>query len=239
MTDFRPAQPHGSIQEIFNNVFLVTGTNKTVHDGVELQFSRNMIIVKEEEKLTLINTVRLNEEGLQSLDKLGKVVNVVRIGAFHGYDDAFYLDRYQPAFWAIKGMEHQHVRVTDHELLPGGIMPFSNCTFFNFETTAFREGMLLLNHPEGPILITCDSIQNWTAPDAFFSDSCAALFQHQGLIKPANIPNTWLGACKPDGEELAKIKALTFSHLLSAHGDPIKNTAHEQVSKTLFEKFKI
>lgn len=69
--------------------------------------SRNMVIVRENGELTLINTVRLDEEGLTALEHLGHVKNVVRIGAFHGYDDAFYLDRYHAQLWAIKGMIHQ------------------------------------------------------------------------------------------------------------------------------------
>ena len=239
MPNYRNVQPHGDIKEVFNNIFMVTGTNSIHHDGVDIQVSRNMIIVREGNDLSLINTVRLNNEGLASLNKLGQVTKVVRIGAFHGYDDAFYIDHYQAKLWAVKNMVHQSGKKTDIELTVNGPMPFSNCSLFNFATTAHPEAILILNIPEGTLLITCDSIQNWTHPDKFFSESSAKMFQEQGLIKVANIPDTWLGACKPDLSELKKLKAIQCDHLLSAHGEPLKNNAHEKIGETLELKFNI
>ena len=239
MPNYRAVQPHGEIKEVFNNIFMVTGTNRVHHDGIDIQVSRNMIIVREGTDLSLINTVRLNDEGITSLNKLGKVTNVVRIGAFHGYDDEFYLDHYHAKLWAVKNMVHQSGKKTDKELIVNGPMPFSNCTVFNFETTAHPEAILILNIPEGTLLITCDSIQNWTHADEFFSEQSAKTFQKQGLIKMANIPDTWLEACKPDLCELMKLKALAFDHLLSAHGEPLKSIAHEKIGETLKLKFNI
>jgi hypothetical protein len=239
MPNYREVQPHGDIKEIFNNIYMVTGTNKIHHDNIDIQVSRNMVIVREGNELTLINTVRLNDFGLTSLDKLGNVRNIVRIGAFHGYDDEFYLDHYHAKLWAIKNMVHQSGRITDHELAVGGRMPFSNCELFNFETTAFQEGILILNRKEGTVLITCDSIQNWTRPDEFFSEASAKMFQEQGMIKPANIPDTWIGACKPAISELKKLTTLRFNHLISAHGEPLKDTAYQKVCETLKQKFNI
>ena len=239
MPNYREVQPHGDIKEVFNNIFMVTGTNRIHHDGVDIQVSRNMIIVREKNELSLINTVRLSDEGLASLNKLGKVTNAVRIGAFHGYDDEFYLDHYHAKLWAVKNMVHQSGKITDNELTVGGPMPFSRCTLFNFETTVHPEAILILKIAEGTLLITCDSIQNWTHADEFFSESSAKMFQEQGLIKTANIPDTWLGACQPDMSELIKLKALPCDHLLSAHGEPLKNNAHEKIIETLKLKFTI
>jgi hypothetical protein len=72
-----------------------------------------MVIIRNGHQLSLINTVRLDDAGLAVLDRLGKVTNVVRIGAFHGRDDAFYLDRYGAKLWALPGMKHQDDRSTD------------------------------------------------------------------------------------------------------------------------------
>ena len=71
-----------------------------------------MVIIRNGNELSLINTVRLNEEGLAVLDALGTVKNVIRIGAFHGRDDGFYLERYQAKLWALKGMKSEG----DHEM---------------------------------------------------------------------------------------------------------------------------
>lgn len=239
MPNYREVQPHGKIKKVFNDVFMVTGTNHIHHDGVDIQVSRNMIIVRDGNNLSLINTVRLNDEGLAQLNRLGTVTNVVRIGAFHGYDDEFYLDHYHAALWALKKMEHQSGKMTDRFLEADGPMPFAHCTLFEFATTLYPEAILIYKTEEGSVLISCDSIQNWTYADEFFSESSAKAFQEQGLIKAANIPDTWIGACQPQLEELKKLKSLQFKHLLSAHGEPLINTAYEQLCETLKQKFNL
>lgn len=95
---------HNSIKKIFPNIFFVTGVNQYIDDSGEQQHSRNMVIVRENDKLSLINTVRLTEEGLAELNSLGNVENIIRIGAFHGRDDAFYVEQYHAKLWAIPGM---------------------------------------------------------------------------------------------------------------------------------------
>jgi hypothetical protein len=93
MGELLPALPHGRIEEVFPDVFFVTGTMKTVLMGAHWHFSRNMTIVRDGDALTLINTVRLDEPSLAELEKLGRVANVVKIGSLHGRDDAFYVSR--------------------------------------------------------------------------------------------------------------------------------------------------
>jgi len=98
--------PHGEIEEVFPDVFFVTGTSRPDFGGDALQFSRNMTIVRDNGDLSLINTVRLDDAGLARLDSLGRVTNVVKIGVFHGIDDAFYLERYDAKQWALPNVEH-------------------------------------------------------------------------------------------------------------------------------------
>jgi len=66
MSDYHPAMPHGAIQEVFPDVFFVTGTMRAEFFGSMWQFNRNMTIVRENGRLTLINTVRLDDAGLPS-----------------------------------------------------------------------------------------------------------------------------------------------------------------------------
>jgi hypothetical protein len=233
-----PAWPHSEIKEIFPNIFFVTGTNITFHDNVELQHSRNMIIVRENNELSLINTVRLNDKGLAALDALGKVKNIIRIGAFHGRDDAFYLDHYHAKLWALKEMKHANDRVTDSELIPNGKMPFSDCTLFIFETSKYPEGILHLAR-EGGILITCDSIKNWLAPDEFFSAETAKLHEKHGFFGAASISNIWKQACDVHSSDFERLKTLEFRHLLSAHGEPLLNNASELITKTIRQEYGI
>ena len=68
MCNHQEAMGHGKIEEVLNNVFFVTGTMKNEFFGSMWQFSRNMIIVREDDKLTLLNSVRLDDNGLAELD---------------------------------------------------------------------------------------------------------------------------------------------------------------------------
>jgi hypothetical protein len=223
--------PHGEIKEIFPNIFCVTGTNITTFNNTELQHSRNMIIVRDENNLSLINTVRLNAKGLSALDALGNVANVIRIGAFHGRDDAFYLERYHAKMWALQGMQQ-----ADSILAPNAIMPFADCSVFIFETSDYPEGILHIAK-EGGILITCDSIKNWVSADEFFSRDSAKLYQVQGFFGTATISEVWKQACKVQASDFERLKSLKFKHLLSAHGEPLMNNAYDAVIKTIQEIF--
>lgn len=231
---FTPLWPHGEIREIFKDVFFVTGTNKVHHEGHEIQTSRNMVIIRSGSELTLINTVRLNDEGLRKLDSLGKVAHILRIGAFHGRDDAFYRNQYPNSLlWTLKGMTYENGLKSDRDLIPGGTMPFSGSSLFIFETSQLPEGILHIER-EGGILVSCDSIQNITSTDDFYSSETAQSFHSQGLIKPANITPIWLGATHTKATDFYRLlKTMQFKHLLTAHGEPLINIAFEQLSETI------
>ncbi len=234
MPQYSPAWPHSKIEEVFPNIFFVTGTNITQHEGITLQHSRNMIIVRNFDKLSLINTVRLTENGLAELTALGEIDNVIRIGSFHGRDDAFYLDHYHAKLWALPNMEHGNNRKADHFLVPDGLMPFANCEMVTFNSSRFPEAILHIRQNDG-ILITCDSIKNWLIKDEFFSDSTAKIYEEQKIFGYANINEIWLQATQVDKAELLTLKNLNFCHLLSAHGRPLLNDAYAHVLKTLSE----
>ena len=233
-----PAWPHSKIKEIFPDIFFVTGMNKTHHDGVDLQHSRNMIIIRNDDKLSLINTVQLDEAGLSELNSLGKVESVIRIGAFHGRDDAFYIDRYSAKLWALQGMQHDNRKTTDVELVLDGPMPFPNCSLFMFETSITPEGALYISR-EGGILITCDSIKNWVTKDPFFSEETAKIYKGQGFFGRATVSMEWQKATKVNPADFMRLNSIHFSHLLSAHGEPLLNTAHEDLEVTLKKEFPI
>lgn len=235
---FTPAWPHGDIREVLPDVFFVTGTNKIHHEGVDIQTSRNMVILRNGSELTLVNTVRLNEEGLKKLESLGSVTHIVRIGAFHGRDDAFYRKHYPMAqLWTLKGMTYESGLKPDRDLMPNGDIPFPGCSVFVFETSTQPEGILHIDRDEG-ILISCDSIQNITSTDEFYSTDTAKFFQDQGLVKAANISPVWLGATHTNAGDFNRLlKTMTFRHLLTAHGEPLMNTAYEQLTATVKRVF--
>ncbi|MFO0588132.1 MAG: hypothetical protein U0441_11360 [Polyangiaceae bacterium] len=233
---YSPAWPHGRLHPAFPEVFIVVGTNKTHHAGVDIQTSRTMVVVRTDGELTLLNTVRLDDEGLRHLEALGDVRNIVRLGAFHGRDDPFYRDRYGATLWALPGAEAADSRGPDKLLREGAESPLRDGEVFVFSSARFPEAAMLLEREEG-ILITCDAVQNWTRVDEFFSPQCGELFAAQGLLRPANIPSTWLHACAPSVDDFRRLLALPFRHLISAHGEPLREEAHALLSVRTAEVF--
>lgn len=239
MVQYPPSLPHENIQKIFDNIYYVIGTSITHHEGHVIQHSSNMTIVCNEDELTLINTVRLDDRSLEQLDALGKVKNIVRLGAFHGQDDAFYRHRYDAKLWALKGMRDDcgqgKPTKMDIEMVPGGPVPFPNCTLFVFETAAYPEGVLHIAQ-EGGILVVCDSVKNWLSTDRFFNPETAKAHQEGGHIGPANI-GFWCTACNVKNSDFQKLQALPFRHILSAHGVPILNNAHKQLASSIKRQY--
>lgn len=238
MKHYKEAMPHGPVQEVFKDVFFVTGTMKNEFFGSMWQFSRNMTIVRENGNLTIINSVRLNDEALADLDRLGKVINVVRIGDMHGVDDPFYVDRYKAKFWAMPGMRIQEGLKVDKELRVDGEMPFNNCTFFEFKTVARPEGIIRLEQ-DGGIMIACDSLQNWVEPDQFFDETTVPTMEKMNFFKKAGLGLAWLHESQPKADDFVRLKEVPFKHALCGHGYPLKHEAQEEYHKTIAQFFNI
>lgn len=221
---YNEAMPHGTIEEVFPDVFFVMGTMRNEFFGSMWQFGRNMIIVREGGDLTLINAVRLNDEGLAALDALGDVKHVMQIGAMHGHDDAFYVDRYGASFWAVPGMPRDERIPLDHELQAGGELPFSGAKLFVFTETKLPEAIVLLDR-DGGIAIACDSLQHWTEPDAFMDASTIETMKGMGFFTPHNLGPAWMHVCEPKPGDFERLKELPFEHALTGHGFPVVNGA--------------
>lgn len=235
MSEFHSVMPHGPIEEVFPDVFFVTGTMKNEFFGSMWHFSRNMTVVREGSRLTIINSVRLSPEGLAALDQLGQVVNVVRIGDMHGVDDAFYVDRYPATYWALPGMGALPGLKVDKELGPEGEMPFADCSLFEFKTTQRPEAILRLDR-EGGIMIACDSLQNWVAPDEFFDDATTGKMREMNFFAEAGIGLAWIHGSQPKPEDFVRLKKIRFKHALCGHGIPRRDTA-QQDYHAAFHKF--
>uniref|UniRef100_A0A7S3LLM5 Metallo-beta-lactamase domain-containing protein n=1 Tax=Aplanochytrium stocchinoi TaxID=215587 RepID=A0A7S3LLM5_9STRA len=162
----RPTYYHSDIETILpGKVYYVSGRwhikifAPLYHLGLTY-IQRGMTILRAENgELSLVNSIKLGEDGLKSLDKLGKVKNIVRIGSNHGGDDFFYSKRYPDAdYWALKGMvvpedfEKQINYMTESKL------PFEGAKLLLLPETPFPEGILIV--PWGPgVAVTCDAIQ--------------------------------------------------------------------------------
>lgn len=235
MSSFPPALAHNAIEEVLPDLFSVRGAMETVLMDLDWNFSRNMTIVREGERLILINTVRLNDDGLAALDRLGKVTDVIRLGALHGRDDAFYLDRYQAQHWVMPGLLSDDDG-TPRTLSPTSQLPIANATLFRFETSSIPEGVLHLQR-EGGILIACDALQNWLAPDEYFCDASRQRMESMNFFTPANVGPVWLQAAEPEAADFSRLNELAFQHVLCGHGTPLLQSAKEDFSATFRRLF--
>jgi hypothetical protein len=236
MDQFPPALSHGSLKQVFPDVFFVSGAMETVLQDIDWRFSRNMTVVRDAERLIIVNSVRLDESGLAELEQLGRVTDVVRLGSLHGRDDPFYVERYGAEYWAMPSMVHETGLKSTRTLTTDGPLPISDASLFDFRTTQIPEGILRLDR-DGGILIACDALQNWLAPDEYFSDSSRELMQQMGFFTSANLGPVWVQRASPEAEDFSRLKRLTFKHALCGHGDPLHDTAYEDYSATFNRLF--
>ncbi|MCP8900661.1 hypothetical protein [Gilvimarinus xylanilyticus] len=232
---FPPALAHGTIEEVFTDVFCISGAMETVLMDMDWRFSRNMTVVRDGDRLILINTVRLNDEGLAQLERLGTVTDVIRLGALHGRDDAFYLDRYQASYWVMPGIKTEPEHGA-RPLEPTSTLPIGDASLFAFETSKIPEGILHLQR-DGGILIACDALQNWLTPDEHFCDSSRERMETMGFFTPANVGPVWHQVAEPKAEDFHRLKALEFKHALCGHGEPVRNNAREAFGATFDRLF--
>ncbi|MFQ5635701.1 MAG: hypothetical protein ACE5G3_10290, partial [Gammaproteobacteria bacterium] len=80
------ALPHDPIREIGPDLYFAPGT---IDVAPLMRVSRNMVIVRDGDTLTLVNPIRLSPQGEADLEALGTVRHAVRLGYFHGVDDAY------------------------------------------------------------------------------------------------------------------------------------------------------
>jgi hypothetical protein len=180
----------------------------------------------------LINAIRLDDVGLAQLDALGRVANVVNIASMHGRDIGFYKARYGAKFWALPGMQHEHGLTPDKELTPCGEMPFAGCSLFEFRTTKQPESILHIDRAGG-ILVSGDSLQNWLAPDGFFSEDSCNMMTEMGFFRCAGIGPLWMQLNEPKAQDFVRLLELPFLHLLPGHGSPLRDTAKEAFTETI------
>lgn len=236
MTEYAAATAQDSIVEIFPDVYLLRGS---IRIASMMQMNRNMLIVKQGQDLILINAVRLNDQGLKQLEQLGSVKHVIRLGDFHGLDDQFYLDQYQPEFWSQVGHATYPNLIPQHVIDKNTVSPIKDSQFFIYASAKYPEAALLLQDHQ--LLITTDSVQYWD--DWKYMNFLSKIILYvMGFRLGLFIGGPWLkkvstqkNSLKVDFEQLLK---LDFIHLIAAHGNVLKNTAKTELNKVVSSTFK-
>lgn len=238
MSSFPEAMPHGEFEELFPDLFYISGTMRNVFFGDMWQFGRNMFVVREGEDLSVFNSIRLSDEGMEALDRLGTVKNVVKLGSMHGYDDAYYLDRYQDAnYWALPGMPLTEGLEAD-KMLSADELPVSNASLFSFEETKLPESILRLDR-EGGIMLACDALQNWAEPDSFMDEGTTEKMKGMGFFCSCGVGPAWVHTVEPKPGDFARLKAVDFENALCGHGSPVLGGASQKYAATFKKMFDV
>jgi hypothetical protein len=228
---------HEPIRELAPDIFFAPGS---IRMGPMMQFSRNMVIVRHGGELTLVNPVRLSAAGEADLEALGTVRHVMRLGVFHGVDDAYTVARFGARFWCQAGSDQYPEPRPDHELSEAGQLPLPDAALFAFRETSKPECALLLQRGAG-LLITCDAIQHYGNYERQ-SLLAKVMMPFIGFPKRALVGPFWLkgltaegGSLRPDFDRLLELE---FDALVSAHGTPLMHGAQGAVREAITLAFK-
>ena len=227
-----PALPHGPLIEVMPDVFVVTGTFHLDPFGL-IAFPRNMTVLRRDGELTLVNSVRLTEAGERDLLALGTIRHLVRLGAFHGLDDPYYLARHRPTFWLPEGMPPPPAAKGSPicSLVNAARPTFApDAEVFAFRNTRLSEAALRLPYSNGT-LVVCDAIGNFETT-AGFSRPMRWLTPRKSLIRCTIASSTWLRRMRRGGgadlhDDYQRLLALDFDALLPAHGEALLSGAKE------------
>lgn len=232
------ALPHDNIQKLFPDIYMVQGSIK----GGPVKFNRNMVIIRNDDFLTLINPVRLNPQEEKKLEGLGKIKHVFRQGSIHGRDDAYYVDKFSAEFWCLADSDKNYpepIADPNHIFGVGTLLPIDDADLFVFKETKLPESALLIKR-HGGILITCDCIQSWKDWNQcnFFA---RLIMPFLGFGLRTLIGGPWLkGMTTQESNlesEFGRLLEWEFDHLVGAHGGFCRGTAHQKVEAAVKKSF--
>jgi hypothetical protein len=231
-----PAYPHEAIEEIAADLFMVRGS---IRMNALMRISRNMAIVRHQGQLSLVNPIRLDEEGERQLLALGDVKRILRLGPMHGLDDPYYVDCFGAEFWAQAESEIYPEPKVEQKLAADRPLPFPDAQLFAFEDTTQPESALLIRRDPG-VLLTCDAIQHYG--DYRHNTLLARLaMPFVGFPKTTIVGPIWLKMMTPEGGSLKRdferLLTLDFDRLLSAHGSLLNAGAKASVAMAVSKAF--
>ena len=230
------AMPHDPIEEIAPDLFLVRGC---IQLNPLLRITRNMVVIRHEGDLTLVDPIRLDEAEEARLRELGTPRRILRLGPMHGQDDPYYQKELGCELWAAGDSEIYPENKPDVVVSSDTAWPFPAARYASIERSKQAEGVLLLER-DGGILITCDAIQHYG--DYRHNNLPARLVMPLiGFKKTTVLGPIWLKVMTPEGESLEasfrKLLELEFDHLIAAHGSYLRGGAHASLAAAIDRAF--
>jgi hypothetical protein len=240
-----PAYKIKSISEIEDDVYLIQGKTSC---RKAIQKNRNMVILRRhvignQYELTLINPIRIEENDMEELNKLGKIYSLIRLGSTIGEcEDQYYLNKYPNAIRLAPGNASNTSKLPIHHLLTDHSFLLDERTqVFIFKGTSQPEAALLLQRPSGNILVTSESLES-DQPSQGMS-----YFAKKSKVKsdmlPMVIPPSWLknmstkqGSLRDEFERLSK---LDFSRQVGASGKWVHSHAKESTVLAVNKCFRV
>jgi hypothetical protein len=226
-----PALAHLPPREIFPGVWLAASTiSMGIPLGLRIRFSRNMIAVRGADGWVLFNPVRLSEAAEAGLLAVAPFRHAVRLGAFHGRDDQYYVDKFGTEFWAARGRHaYEGPRIT-HEITEDGPLPLPGARVVTFRSGKLAECVVCL--PQHRLLLTCDSVQHYEN-DPQLSLLARLVMRPLGFFTPCVIGPFWLKATTPPGGSLRADFERVLAHLISGHGTLKKGGAKAALARNV------
>ncbi len=228
-----PAQPHLPLHELFPGI-RCAASRLRMGPIPGVAFSRNMIVVRTDAGQVLINPVRLSAQGEEELLADGPVIAAMRLGAFHGRDDAYTLERFGAEFWATPGRQGFDGPPIARQITEDGELPIPGARALVFRKARIAE--CVIHIPEHRLLITCDSVQHYEK-DLLISFMGRLVMRSMGFFTPCVIGPLWLKAATPRGSSLRpdfeRILALDFDNLIAGHGTLKRGGAREALRRNV------
>jgi hypothetical protein len=230
-TNFAPVCPHGKVVKVFDDVYMVEGSFPML-PGVRI--GRAMTIVKNGDDLTVINSIRVDEETEEEIKKLGTIKNLVRLCTGHGLDDPYYFQTFKPKYYSVAkepmANAPHDVNLTEESEVP--IPDAKVIVFKNIPKGAEPECAMLI--PQGgSTLVTVDAIQNGATPDhsSFLGRNMTYML---GFNHTCNCPPLWRHNNGMDHwNDMERILALEWDNLCTGHGPAMVGGAKAAVEKNL------
>mmetsp|Transcript_30635 Transcript_30635/g.50604 ORF Transcript_30635/g.50604 Transcript_30635/m.50604 type:complete len:258 (-) Transcript_30635:30-803(-) len=242
-----PAFKPKAIRRIAQNIFVVQATLRTKKLW---KISRNMVIIRVQEELTLINAIRLNKEGEEFLQSLGFVARVIRLGTTTGTgaeDDLHYRNFHGAQIWAPGNSKNYQIPL-DRIITKDSVLPFAHSKTFIFKNTIEPEAAILIQpqgkNSKGGLLLASEALQNQVDNDLLSVSARTAMRISGMLDSKIVVPQRWLKSHQdskllPLRDDFERLLRLDFTRLIGATGAIVPVRAKEETVLAIERAFPV